>query len=111
MTNVDYNDGKIHGWNGGACPVHPKSRVKVWCRDGHILNSWLANDITWVIDPDDRAQYNVIAFCVVSPYKEPKTIWVNEGFECHAYLTEKLARQCISITTKRVAVKYQEVIE
>ena len=29
MTN--YNDGKWHGWNGGECPVHPKSMVDaVW---------------------------------------------------------------------------------
>ena len=32
MTKVidmtGYNDGKWHGWNGGECPVHPKSRVQ-----------------------------------------------------------------------------------
>jgi hypothetical protein len=25
---TDYNDGKWHGWNGGECPVHPKSKCE-----------------------------------------------------------------------------------
>jgi len=26
---IDYNDGKIHVWSGGECPVHPKSTVEL----------------------------------------------------------------------------------
>ena len=28
-TTTDYNDGKIHVWSGGECPVHPKSEVEL----------------------------------------------------------------------------------
>ena len=33
---TDYNDGKWHGWNGGECPVHPESELKVWFQSGFL---------------------------------------------------------------------------
>ena len=37
MTNT-YNDGKWHGWNGGECPVHPKTVVDyLWLYDDFHL--------------------------------------------------------------------------
>lgn len=30
---ANYNDGTIHGWNGGDCPVHPETVVKVYFED------------------------------------------------------------------------------
>lgn len=43
---TDYNDGKIHGWNGGDCPVHPETEVLVWLRNGEIQDR-IAYGLTW----------------------------------------------------------------
>ena len=64
MTN--YNDGKIHGWNGGKCPVHPNTIVEG--------REWTG--ARW----DAAAVYNDWksfrgAFRVVKEYKEPREFW------------------------------------
>lgn len=41
---VDYNDGKIHGWNGGECPVHPETVVMAWHRSLPFSLDWCAKD-------------------------------------------------------------------
>lgn len=77
LPQVDYNDGRWHGWNGGDCPVHPLSKVEAriyavgeyW--DGHIRR---AHEWTWDIDGDDDC--DIIAFRVIEPYVEPQRIWV-----------------------------------
>ena len=78
MTN--YNDGKWHGWNGGECPVHPKSEVECRLReagvgyDGKIRRAgnwgWGHSSFSPSVD--------IIAFRVTKEYKEPRRIWVNE---------------------------------
>jgi hypothetical protein len=67
MSN--YNDGKWHGWNGGECPVHPKSIVNL---------RWERQYDTG--DNDTKAGYGwdwnkVCAFRVVKPYHEPREWW------------------------------------
>jgi len=71
---TDYNDGQIHGWNGGECPVHTKTVVAVWfrCKDSDIFQ---ANALFW---HHADACDDIVAFRVVKPYVEPKVIWVNE---------------------------------
>ena len=64
---TDYNDGKIHGWNGGPCPVHPKTEVRVWWRDGG-LGKPLVSELRW--DHIDLGG-DIIAFQVVTPYIDP----------------------------------------
>jgi hypothetical protein len=104
----DYNDGKIHGWNGGECPVHPESVVKVWRRNGgYISSTFLARELYW---GHDGAKGDIIAFQVTKPYAEPKVIWVNE---CHrggglAYISEEEAKSDAGKAVKRIAVKYVE---
>ena len=69
MTNT-YNDGAWHGWNGGRCPVHPRSKVDVLFGDG--LGSGLlyfAGDLDWGVDP------HPVAFRVVKEYKEPREVY------------------------------------
>lgn len=104
----DYNDGKIHGWNGGECPVHPKSVVAVWVRCG-VSDTGNAADFSW----DHKKQLpDIIAFQVTKPYAEPKFIWVNEHHNgnCYGYPSEELAKSCAcgSGTAVRIAVKYVE---
>ena len=70
----DYNNGEVWGWNGGECPVHPKTEVRVWFR-GKGSGTSLASGFRW-----NRADLggDITAFQVVKAYVEPKTIWVNE---------------------------------
>jgi len=66
---TDYNDGQIHGWNGGECPVHPKSRVEAREWSG----VWLATEAEDCDWPSMRG-----CFRVVKAYREPRVFWVNE---------------------------------
>lgn len=63
MSNPNYNDGKWHGWNGGKCPVHPESVVEIVGGYQPGSNDGLADDFFWP---------NVIAFRVITPYREPE---------------------------------------
>ncbi len=105
MTN--YNDGKIHGWNGGDMPVHPKSVVQVWLYLGGTHKDE-AGEFYWT---HSTAGY-IVAFKVLKEYKEAKTVWVNE-FEDFilSYGTEEVAKRLAGPSAIRVAVKYKEVIE
>jgi hypothetical protein len=102
----DYNNGQIHGWNGGDCPVHPETLVKTWmCCGG--TEELMAGCFRWEhlsLDGD------IIAFQVVKAYVEPKVIWVNEypsGAVC--YETKGDAKASREEGCTRIAVKYQEV--
>ena len=105
---TDYNDGKWHGWNGGECPVHPKSEVQVTIHEGHLyvrLEIDQAGSLEW--DADDSP---IIAFKVVEKFVEPKVIWVNEyenAFMTHS-TEERAKREAVNGSVLRVAVKYVE---
>lgn len=104
---TDYNDGQIHGWNGGECPVHPKTVVEVWfrCKDSDI---WSAGGLEW----KHSDEYDdIIAFRLVKLYIEPKVIWVNEygSFES-VWPSEQEAREGASVNATRIAVKYIEAV-
>lgn len=46
MTN--WNDGTIHGWNGGDCPVHPETLVRYWLRNMAIATeTYRASGLRW----------------------------------------------------------------
>ena len=93
MATTDYNDGKVHGWNGGDCPVHPYSVVVCWLRNGDTIKQCDAGGLAWDTEDDDDASYDIIAFQVVTPCVEPKTIWVNEyKHGSHGYSTEAEAK-------------------
>ena len=104
MTH-DYNDGQIHGWNGGACPVHPKDVVEVWFR-GIPSTTTLAESLSW----GHSDEYDdIIAFQVVKQHVEPKVIWVNEYPDELVPHHDRLS--AISNSTPRatrIAVKYVE---
>ena len=68
---TDYNDGKIHGWNGGPCPVHPKTEVRYWTRyedEGYFENRPEVQTMDWEHTVWER---NIIAFQVITPYIDP----------------------------------------
>jgi hypothetical protein len=85
---TDYNDGCWHGWNGGECPVHPRSVVEVvFSKAGH-RDGCKAD--TWVWDAD-QGTHTIVAFRVVKPYAEP----VEYTGECSAYhFTEQTPMLC-----------------
>ena len=105
----DYNDGTIHGWNGGDCPVHPETVVKVWFRVGSRGEKQSGN-YYWGCS---GANSDIIAFRVVKEYVEPKVIWVNEyaNGDLFAYWDEKHAKRLVGSDTTRIAVKYVECKE
>lgn len=81
MTN--YNDGKWHGWNGGACPVHPETVVEVvWNgRSGPVKKDTGAADrFAW----SHIGATDIIAFRIIKEHKEPREVWMmwwdSEGY-------------------------------
>jgi hypothetical protein len=71
MTN--YNDGKWHGWNGGECPVHPKSKINVkWSCNGVETGEATAYSFSahWT-------GHVICAFRVVEEHKEPREFWID----------------------------------
>jgi hypothetical protein len=109
----DYNDGQIHGWNGGECPVHPKAVVKPWVRSGGCTSALPAERLFWPHDDSGSGAGDIIAFQVVKQYIEPKVIWVNEyaGNQLYAYDTEDQAKLWANSPVVRFAVKYVECID
>ena len=104
-----YVTGQIYGWNGGECPVHPEAEVNVWFRDGGT--SIVAGSFFRWGHSDDGG--DIVCFQVVTPYAEPKVLWVNEyadgrGF---GYTSEEVAKSLAYLDHTRVAVKYVEVKE
>lgn len=115
----DWNDGTIHGWNGGDCPVHPETVVEYWLWNGGCSDTTRAGCLWWG-HSDSDVDCDIIAFRVVKEYVEPalpaasRVLWVNEEADgIHvAYDSEEKARNCAAYSlVTRIAVKYQEVRE
>lgn len=64
----DYNNGEWHTWNGGECPVHPKSVVEVRLRSGFNSRSRFSGEFAWWHDQDSS---DITSFRVVTHYVEP----------------------------------------
>lgn len=111
LTLTNYNDGKIHGWNGGDCPVHPLTIVKLYFKRHTASNSeFVANVVSWLHHDESD---DIVAFQVVKEYKEPMVIWVNmynSGLKA-VHENEKSARLSAALGVERVAVKFIEVQE
>ena len=75
---TDYNDGKWHGWNGGECPVHPKSVVEVRYEDSSYngIDQGKGLDYGWIKFANKRG---ICAFRVVKEYREPREFWIVNG--------------------------------
>lgn len=96
-----YETGVWYGWNGGECPVHPKTVVEIIFDDGSGPGSKeLAQNIDW------RDAYGPCVFRVVTPYVEPPKpleCWVNVypygigsgAFETKAQALSRAGEWCI----------------
>ena len=75
---TEYKENVWYGWNGGECPVHPKSLVEaVWISGGPFRSEQReAKDFVWVWDAPVSG---IIAFRVVKEYREPREFWVFPG--------------------------------
>lgn len=69
---TDYNDGNWHGWNGGECPVHPRTIVEISTRMG-AQEAATASAWTWHMSANP-----IIAFRVVKQHREPRELWLRE---------------------------------
>lgn len=79
---TDYNDGKWHGWNGGKCPVHPKTEVDavamfraLGCEQFQYSSVRTSGDLDWSAD----TAYPIIAFRVTKEHREPREWWICAG--------------------------------
>lgn len=72
MTN--YNDGAWHRWNGGQCPVHPKSLVRTFFIHNGKEPSTQSDGVQFIAG--SHKWDCVIAFRVVKEYREPREFWI-----------------------------------
>ena len=76
MTN--YNDGKWHGWNGGDCPVHPKTIVEyVWHDPIRSTAGFGGARLAYDCGGPRLAWAHVVKFRVLKEHKEPREFWVD----------------------------------
>ena len=75
MTN--YNDGNWHIWNGGECPVHPKSLVEAVWHDPRRRHAGMSGPRPAKGENEPTlAWVHVVKFCVVKEYREPREWWI-----------------------------------
>ena len=111
---TDYNDGKWHGWNGGECPVHPKSQVDAVCTSivpsGYGRATWkTAGEINWAAGIPSE----VVAFRVVKEHREPREVYLNEWRQ-YNLLNGKVGEKNVwgeCSPDDKGAVLFREVIE
>jgi len=110
MKMTNYNDGKIHGWNGGECPVHPMTTIKVFFRGIITTKSFMASHIVgWL---HRNASDDIVAFQVVKENKEPLVVWANmydNGFG-YVYKSKEEANEAALHNIDQRAVKFIEVL-
>jgi len=88
MMTPDYNDGRWHGWNGGECPVHPKSVVEICTRGSGAPMDRMPKEASgwaWTVSGSELA--DIVAFRVVTPYREPR-----EGYAVVLFPTAREAK-------------------
>lgn len=71
---MKYKVGKWYGWNGGECPVHPKTQVEVVFVDG-LAEYDGDNNVASFWEWDSKFE-PIIAFKILEEYKEPREFWV-----------------------------------
>ena len=117
-TMTDYNDGNWHGWNGGECPVHPKSVVDAVWPSGmddkkSYRNARKAKDFPWIVG----GALTPFLFRVTKPYVElpkPREFWVNEyPHEIRTMHNSKEDADAFTLTSlNRIrCIRVREVIE
>lgn len=105
---TDYRDGKIHGWNGGKCPVHPNDEIEWWTRkDSSADMTGTAGIRSW---GHFGLGADIIAFRVTKKYREPREVWVNEyrdGLGDRTFKTREAAAAMLGVKP----ILFREVLE
>ena len=108
MTN--YKPNVWYGWNGGECPVHPKTKVEgIWfCHRTKTTGSYngIADNTEWDIDPKDS---NIVAFRVTKEYRKPREFWIVGG--CEAWDDEAEAHASLARLGNKEIIHVREVLE
>ena len=74
---TDYNDGNWHIWNGGECPVHPKSVVEAVWHDPRMERAGMSGPRHAKVENEPTlAWVHVVKFRVVKAYREPVDGWI-----------------------------------
>lgn len=74
---ADYNDGNWHIWNGGECPVHPKSIVEAVWHDQRMERAGMYSPRPAKVENElTLAWAHVVKFRVVKEYREPRERWI-----------------------------------
>jgi len=82
---TDYNDGEWHGWNGGDCPVHKKSKVECVYTDNQRSITRQAIAFVW----SATSLYRPVAFRVIKEHREPREWWLTGGCGFDVWSTEE----------------------
>ena len=70
---TDYNDGNWHGWNGGECPVHPKSEVEAVWHDSRMKRAGMTGPRPAKVENEPTLAWeHVVKFRVVKAHAEPQ---------------------------------------
>lgn len=79
---MKYEENVWYGWNGGECPVHPDTVVRVSFKappEEYQANPFKgdsrAGDIAWY---HDGCNDDVVAFRVIKEHREPREFWVTK---------------------------------
>ena len=68
---TDYNDGNWHAWNGGDCPVHPKSEIEAV----YLMNEDADSHAVFHNTAGGKAWGGTFLFRVTKAYREPRECW------------------------------------
>ena len=108
----DYNDGAWHGWNGGECPVHPKTFVDyIWVSKCNEPSSKLiTNRPAGRLLFEGNEHGDLVAFRVV---KEPREVYKACGlyFPTRELAEEYVGKYTWSPSIDTTIKTYREVLD
>jgi len=105
---ADYNDGNWRDWNGGECPVHPKTTVEAVWHDPRMGRAGMTGPRPAKVENEPTlAWVHVVKFRVIKEYREPREWWmVKNGSSSWAFNTAREAKTaypgCAPIHVKEV---------
>lgn len=113
----DYNDGEWHIWNGGECPVHPRSVVQIQLADETRLQVEAemtdcltgAGNHLWDHESPIGAN-DIIAFRVLKEHREPREFWIVAATG-DAWETEARAKTVADGLVDPTIIHVREVLE
>lgn len=108
---TDYKPDIWYGWNGGECPVHPKTTIVVkWSCNGVET----APEEASLFSEHHWRQPNICAFRVVKEYREPRELWHlldRDGQVFDTFTNVDDAKHDLTQYANFTLVHYREVME